>query len=191
MGKVMIITRALYSLKSSGASWRAMLSKTILDLGFQSSIVDPDVYICQNNKPNGEPYYEMLLVYVNDIMCISHMPMEVMEKIGNTYEIKEGEISPPKIYLGAGTEQFQLPGGRMAWSSMVSKQYVLVAVETVRNLLLDDGQELKPPSAKKAHKGPLPPTYKPELDTSRELSPEKIQRYQQIVGILQWAIELG
>eukprot|EP00957_Ditylum_brightwellii_P193879 14764817-Ditylum_brightwellii.AAC.1 len=38
MGKVMIITRALYGLKSSGASWRAMLSKTIQDMGFQSTI---------------------------------------------------------------------------------------------------------------------------------------------------------
>ena len=74
---------------------------------------------------------------------------------------------------------------------MVSKQYVLAAVETVKNLLLEDGRELKPPSAKKAHKGPLPPTYKPELDVSRELGPDKVQRYQQIIGILRWAIELG
>ena len=57
MGKVMIITRALYGLKSSGASWRAMLSKSILEMGFQSSIVDPDVYLRRNNKPEGEPYY--------------------------------------------------------------------------------------------------------------------------------------
>ena len=190
MGKVMIITRALYGLKSSGASWRAMLSKTIQDMGFQSTIVDPDVYIRRNTKPEGEPYYEMLLVYVDDIMCASHDPKSVMEKIGNTYEIKDGEIGPPKIYLGAGTELFQLPDGTTAWS-MVSKQYVKAAVETVTNLLLEDGRELKPPSAKKAHKGPLPTTYKPELDTTRELNPDKVQRYQQIIGILRWAIELG
>jgi hypothetical protein len=190
MGKVMIITRALYGLKSSGASWRAMLSKSILEMGFQSSIVDPDVYLRRNNKPEGEPYYELLLVYVDDIMCVSHDPRKVMERIGNTYEIKDGEIGPPKIYLGAGTEPFQLPNGKTAWS-MVSKQYVLAAVETVKNLLLEDGRELKPPSAKKAHKGPLPPTYKPELDVSRELGPDKVQRYQQIIGILRWAIELG
>eukprot|EP00957_Ditylum_brightwellii_P084990 6462864-Ditylum_brightwellii.AAC.1 len=123
-------------------------------------------------------------------MCASHDPKSVMEKIGNTYEIKDGEIGPPKIYLGAGTELFQLPDGTTAWS-MVSKQYVKAAVETVTNLLLEDGRELKPPSAKKAHKGPLPTTYKPELDTTRELNPDNVQRYQQIIGILRWAIELG
>ena len=113
-----------------------------------------------------------------------------MEKIGNTFEIKDGEIGPPKIYLGAGTKRFQLPNSKTPWS-IVSKQYVLAAVEMVKNLLLEDGRELKPASSKKAHKGTLLPTYKPELDTSRELSPEKEQRYQQIFGILRWAIELG
>ena len=74
MEKAMIITQALCSLKSSGASWCAMLSKNIFDMGFQFTIVDPDVYIRRNNKPEGEPYYEMLLVYVDDVMCASDDP---------------------------------------------------------------------------------------------------------------------
>ena len=120
-------------------------------------------------------------------MCASHDPRSVMEKLWNMYEIKDGKIGPPKIYLGAGTEQFQLPDGTTAWS-MISKQYVKALVETVTNL---HGRELKQPSAMKAHKGPLPTTYKPELDTMRELNPKKVQRYQQIIGILRCAIKLG
>jgi Reverse transcriptase (RNA-dependent DNA polymerase) len=34
-GKAMVLKRALYSLKSAGASWRAMFSNSIIELGFK------------------------------------------------------------------------------------------------------------------------------------------------------------
>ena len=43
-GKVMIIKRALYGLRSSGAAWRNMLAQTIEEMGFTSTVVDPDVW---------------------------------------------------------------------------------------------------------------------------------------------------
>ena len=43
-GKVMIVIRAMYGLKSIGASWIAMLAETILDLGCKSSRIDMDVW---------------------------------------------------------------------------------------------------------------------------------------------------
>ena len=46
-------------------------------------------------------------------------------------------------------------------------------------------------SGKRAHKGPLPHGYKPELDTTPELSAEYVSRFQQLIGILRWAVELG
>ena len=42
-GKVMLVVHALYGLKSSGAAWRQMLSRTLRDLGYVSSNADPDV----------------------------------------------------------------------------------------------------------------------------------------------------
>jgi hypothetical protein len=63
-GQVVKIVRALYGLKSSGASWRSMLQQTIIEeLGFQPTIVDPDVYRRCNRKPSGEEYWELLLVF--------------------------------------------------------------------------------------------------------------------------------
>ena len=44
-GKVLIVTRALYGLKSSGAAWRADLAATLRDLKFTSTQADPDVWI--------------------------------------------------------------------------------------------------------------------------------------------------
>ena len=72
---------------------------------------------------------------------------------------------------------------------MRSDKYCKAAVETVKALLADDGRELK--SGRRNHKGPLPPGYKPELDITPEVNPDKVQRFQQLIGILRWAIELG
>ena len=86
-----------------------MLSKTVKDMGFKSTLVDPDVYIRRNKKENGEPYYELLLVYVDDLMCVSHNPRDIMIKIGDTYKLKDGQFGPPDRYLRSGIERLQLP----------------------------------------------------------------------------------
>jgi hypothetical protein len=44
-GKVCVGVRALYGLKSAGASWHAMLAQELCDIGFVSTIADPDVWI--------------------------------------------------------------------------------------------------------------------------------------------------
>ncbi|KAI2501269.1 Reverse transcriptase (RNA-dependent DNA polymerase) [Fragilaria crotonensis] len=44
-GKVLIVTRALYGLKSSGAAWRADLAATLCHMNFTSTQADPDVWI--------------------------------------------------------------------------------------------------------------------------------------------------
>ena len=41
-GKVFIVVRALYGLKSSGAAVRAFLVEILVELGFKSSIADPN-----------------------------------------------------------------------------------------------------------------------------------------------------
>ena len=42
-GKTMIVKKALYGLKSSGAAFRSLLANTILNMGYRPSIADPDV----------------------------------------------------------------------------------------------------------------------------------------------------
>jgi hypothetical protein len=44
-GKVCVVVCAFYSLKSAGALWPAMLAQALRDIGFVSSIADPDVWI--------------------------------------------------------------------------------------------------------------------------------------------------
>jgi hypothetical protein len=80
-GKTVIIVRALYGLKSSGAAWHAKLSETLHSLGFKPSLADADVWIKPASKPNSFEYYEILLVYVDDILAVSHAPDIIMTTI--------------------------------------------------------------------------------------------------------------
>ena len=44
-GKNMMLVRALYGLKSSGATLRAFLAEKLYDLGYRPSMADPDVWL--------------------------------------------------------------------------------------------------------------------------------------------------
>ena len=185
------LVRALYGLKSSGAAWRAMFSHFIINtLGFLPTRIDPDVYYRKNCRPNGEAYYEYVLVYVDDVLAISHDPTTIMKGIGEHFTIKDDKYGEPTTYLGANIERIQLDDGSWAWS-MTSEHYVKNLIETVSDLLAEDGRELKGTFKQKSHTGPLPVTYAPELDDTRECSEKHASRYRQIIGILRWAVELG
>lgn len=100
-------------------------------LQFTPSVMDPDVYYRRNVDKDGRTYYELLLVYVDDVLAISHDPGEIMKTIGSKFEIKNGDVAPPTQYLGADISKFQLPDGRSAWS-MSSHSYCKAAVDTVK-----------------------------------------------------------
>lgn len=194
-GMAMIVTRALYGLRSSGASWRSMFSSFIINtLGFEPTVADADVYRRKSVKSNGEAYYELLLCYVDDVLLVSDAPDIVMEQIKLEYRLKDDSYGAPKTYLGAEIEKFTIvhDDGQVteAWS-FKSEQYVKNAVSTVEDMLREDGRELKTNWKSRKHSGPLPHTYRPELDVTEELDAHGLSRYQQIIGILRWAVELG
>lgn len=195
-GSLMRITRALYGLKSSGAAWRAMFSNFIINqLGFSPTVVDSDVYLKRRTNPEtGMDYYEYLLCYVDDVLLVSHDPKETMEKIKAEYRLKDDSYGAPETYLGAEIEKFTIQEeGKpdvKAWS-FKSKKYVLNAVETVEKMLQEDGRELKTNWKAKSFRGPLPKDYRPELDSTDLCDPKDHNRFQQIIGILRWAVVLG
>ena len=112
----MLIVRALYSMKSTGASWHKMLVETMTDLKFKPSRADPDVWIRPMVKPDGFEYYKMVHIYNDDILPVSHMPKGMMGALAGLYKLKAGSVGEPTQYLGANIEKFQLPDGRMCWS---------------------------------------------------------------------------
>ena len=79
-GAMMIIARALYGLKSSGAAWRATLAQTMEQLGYKPTQADPDVRIKRASKGDGSPHYKIMLIYVDDVLH-SRRPRRGYEKV--------------------------------------------------------------------------------------------------------------
>ena len=118
----MKIVWALYGLKTSGAAWRNMLAGTIWEMGFIPTKADPDVEWHRASKPNGFEYYKLLLVYVNNILALSHQPKLLIDYLNKIYEVKAESIGEPKLYLGANLGKFIIPGdpsGQEYWSMSV------------------------------------------------------------------------
>ena len=104
------------------------------------------------------------------------------------FEIKNDNIAEPKLYLGGNVEKFQLPNSNHAWS-ITFNSYVKGYIYAVKRFLSEDGSTLN--IVKRNHKGPLPHRYKPELYTTGECDVDHTSRYQQLIRILGWAVEIG
>ena len=185
-GSVMLIVRALYGLKSSGAAWRAKLAETLRSMDYTPTEADPDVWMKRAVKPSGEEYYCYMLVYVDDVLHIHHDPTIDMKRLNEHYRLKEG-VSSPERYLGANVDKVQLEDGRIAWS-MSCVDYLKGAIKNVDNILGENNAALK--MFGDGHR-PYPSSYRPEIDVTPLLDEKLLARYQQYIGILRWSIELG
>ena len=88
------------------------------------------------------------------------------------------------MYLGAQFGTMQVEGNE--WWFMSSEKYVKSAIQNIEETLQKTGQRL--PSKCKTL---LAYGYRPELDVPPELKADGLQRYQELIGILRWAVELG
>ena len=183
-GTPMVIRKALYGLKSSGAAFRAHLAETLYDIGFRSSKADPDAWLRPAVKPNDQSYYEYILCYVGDILSVSLNATSILKSIQVNFKLKDDKIEPPSDYLSAVLGQMDIDG-KTGWY-LSSEKYVKSAIENVEQILPKGGQKL--PSKCRT---PLSSSYRPELDTSPELKEDGLQRYQELIGVLRWAFELG
>lgn len=113
-GKVLLITLALYGLKSSGATWRAMLAKVLCEeMNFVPTEDDPDVCIRQATKGNRELYYKMLLVHVDDVLAVSEVAEDLVGIIGSKFKLKKSSVGRLLRYLSSSIERIQTDDGRV------------------------------------------------------------------------------
>jgi len=192
VGKVALIHRALYGGKTAGRDFRQHLRSCMWHLNFVSCPADPDVWMRPAIKDNGEEYYEYVLLYTDDALCISVNAEQVLRtEIGKYFMLKEESIGPPQLYLGSNVRQVELSNGTKCWAFGAS-QYVQAAVKNVHQYLaerhrLGDKRFSLPLRAST----PLVTTYRPELDVSPELKPTESAYYQSLIGILRWMVEIG
>ena len=121
----------------------------------------------------------MVLLYVDDCLVISFEADKALSEIGKYFQLKPNSIGPPKIYLGGKVIKVTLPNGVQAWSFSAT-QYVREAVKNVEKFMSKHGYTI---TSKKIGV-PLPTSYCPELNGSKELDPEQASQYQSFIAVL-------
>ena len=100
------------------------------------------MYIRAQTKPNGMDYYEMLLVYADDILILSHDMKPIMDGISAQFHLKKDSLRPQKQYHGT-TIKIHTNGERSESWAMSSNEYVKAAVAEVVEDLDKQGLKLK------------------------------------------------
>ena len=97
-----LIVHALYGLKSAGTTFHAHLAECMRNLGYTSYKADPDIWYKSSIRPDDNfHYYLYILCYVDDILCIHHDAMLVLNRIHHYLPLKPTSVGDPDIYLGA------------------------------------------------------------------------------------------
>ena len=61
---------------------------------------------------DGFEYYEYILFYVNDVLCISHNLRKSMKRIQDNIKLKDDKIEPPDVYIGETNVKIKLESGK-------------------------------------------------------------------------------
>jgi hypothetical protein len=150
-------------------------------MGYTSCKADPDLWYKAETRPADSVwYYAYILCYVDDILCVHHNPMSVLDLINGYVSLKPSSVGDPDIYLGAKLKLTQLNNGIWAWGLSPSK-YVAQTVKNWAIHLTDklDNHFHLPQRAD----NPFPYDYHPELDQSEPLDPECSSFYQHLIGV--------
>jgi hypothetical protein len=184
-GTIFLVKKALYGRKSAGAAFRSLLADTLMDTGYRPTKADPDVWLRPAVKSNGFENCELVLCYVDDILAISHDPKKTtLQALTSVFKLKDDKIEEPDMYLGAQLGKMTVDEVE-CWTRSAEK-YVVALVMNIEDILAKRGLRLPTKCCT-----PLPSDYKPELETTAELKSEGIQAYQEMIGVLRWAVELG
>jgi Reverse transcriptase (RNA-dependent DNA polymerase) len=172
-GHILVINKALYGLRSSGARWHDKFADCLRELGFQQCKAEPDIWIRENNGT-----YEYIAVYVDDLAIAMKNPQEFIQVLTDRYKFKLKGTGPIDVHLGMTFHRDQ--EGNLCISSA---NYVEKMIGTYEKYFGE-----KP---KQNVMSPLEKGDHPELDDSELLDSQGITLYQSLIGALQWAVSIG
>ncbi len=180
--KSVIFVRTLYGLKSADATFHAHLADCMRHLGYTSCPADPDLWYKEVKRPvTGVLYYSYILIYVDDILCIHHEAMPVLDKLDKCFTFKPSSVGDPSMYLSAKLKLTQMSNGVYAWGMSPTK-YIKEAVSNCEKHLKTnyDGQYAMPTQAA----NPFVMRYEPEIDETPALDPDQASYFQSIIGVV-------
>ena len=130
-----MIRRALYGGKSAGRDYWPHLRSCMEYLRFSPCKADPDIWMKKAKRVDNSDYWEQVLLYVDDCICISTDPEAIVRnEIGKYFLMMEASIREPDGYLGGKVRKVELDTGEVYWA-FSSSQYVQEACKNIRNHL--------------------------------------------------------
>ena len=170
---ILIIRKALYGLRTSGVRWHERLADCLRQMGFKPCFAEPDIWM----RAAGD-IYEYIAVYVDDLAIAAKDPASIVDMLKSKYKFK---------LKGTGTIHFHLGMDFFRDEDNVlciaPKKYIKKMVSAYEQMF---GQ-----SPKTTAQSPLEKGDHPELDDTELLDAEWTQKYQSLVGALQWAVSIG
>lgn len=124
------------------------------------------------------------MTYVDDLIAVGRDPSKIMRDIQRTFKLKDDKVEPPTNYLGTKLARKQM-NGHVCWA-VTSVDYVNAAVANVEKAI--QGTRWRIPSRPTT---PMTSSYTPELDGTPELDKKDTQFFQELIGMLRWATEIG
>jgi Reverse transcriptase (RNA-dependent DNA polymerase) len=110
LGKIALIVKALYGLKTSAFACREHLSETLQSsLELTPCYADTDVWTRPAVKLDGTEYYKFIFVQTDDLLVLSTNPKEFLISLDQYYMLKPGSIGKPNKYLGSEVGEYCLP----------------------------------------------------------------------------------
>eukprot|EP00977_Amphora_coffeiformis_P025527 scaffold20321_cov125-Amphora_coffeaeformis.AAC.1 len=172
-GHMLIIDKALYGLRTSGARFHAKFADTLRTLGFTPTYADPDVWI-----RDGGDCYEYIVVYVDDIFTALKEPVIFYDAIqSEPWNYKLKNVEEPKYHLGG--DFFRDSDGTFCYGAQT---YVKRMSENYEQLFGE------PP---KEYHSPMERGDQPELDVTMELGTDDIMKFQSMIGAVHWTVSLS
>ena len=184
-GKWLIIEKALYGLRSSGARWHEAFADIIREMGYMPSKADPNLWI----KDCGG-HYEYLATYVDDVLVFGKRPRQTIETLRSKYILKG--VGTPEYYLGGDVVDLSQDisgwAGKDIKFGLSAETYIrriATQIQQTYNQMFHSNMGIRKATT------PLPERFHPEQDTSDLLDQDGAAFYRSITGAINWIVTLG
>jgi len=171
-GHVLIMSKALCGLHSSGLRWSERFADVLREMGFFTSKCEKDIWVCDKGD-----HYECIAVHVDNLMIATKDPDSIIKLLTETHQFKLKGTGPTEFHLRC--DFFCDEEGVLCYAP---KKHIEKILDNYRRI---HGVWPKPATS------PLTDGDHPDLDTSELLNEDDQKMYQSLIGAPQWVIQIG
>jgi hypothetical protein len=172
-GHMLVIYKALYGLHSSGLRWHECFSACLRDMGFFPCKAEPDIWMRRVDD-----HYEYIATYVDDLAISSKDSKAITDTLMNKYNFKLKGTWEIEHHLGMSFRRND-------------RNELCISPQWYIEKMVDNYKQLFGESPLHHSQSPLESNDHPEIDSSEFLGEDNIQKYQSLIGAMQWAISIG